>query len=101
MIGLWSGYDDNHPSEISNGKELRHMWRDIAEDYLADKEVSWYTIPNNVVGVLVDPISGKTATSKTKKPTMFYYVKGTEPTFDNNLDALIPTIKEDDTSKKS
>lgn len=101
VIGLWSGYDDNHPSEISNGKELRHMWRDIAEDYLADKEVSWYTIPNNVVGVLVDPISGKTATSKTKKPTMFYYVKGTEPTFDNNLDALIPTIKEDDTSKKS
>ncbi len=100
VVGLWSGYDDNTVSEIYNGKDLRHMWRDIVEEYLADKDDNWYEIPDNVVGVLVDPISGKVATKKTKKPTMFYYLKGTEPTFDNNLDALIPTIKEENTTQK-
>lgn len=101
VIGMWSGYDDNSASELKNGKELRYMWRDIAEEYLKDKEVSWYETPQNVVGTLVDPITGTAATKKTKHPTLFYYIKGTEPTFDNNLDDLIPTLKEKDTTKKS
>lgn len=100
VVGLWSGYDDNSTSELSNGKQLRYMWRDIVENYLKDKEVSWYKKPSNVVGVMVDPISGNIATKKTKKPTIFYYVKGTEPTFDSNLDNLIPTIKTEETKKK-
>ena len=30
----------------------------------------------------------------TKNPTMFYYIKGTEPTYHNDsLEDLIPTIK--------
>ena len=28
------------------------------EAYLKDTEETWYDMPNNVVGVLVDPISG-------------------------------------------
>lgn len=94
VIGIWSGYDDGSDSDVSNGKELRYMWRDIAENYLKNKENTWYELPNNVVGTLVDPISGKIANDKTKNPTMFYYLKGTQPTYDNNqLEDLIPTIK--------
>ena len=33
---------------------------------LKDKEESWYEMPSNVVGVLVDPISGELATEKSK-----------------------------------
>ena len=48
----------------------------------------------NVVGVLVDPISGEIANNDTKNPTMFYYIKGTEPTYTNDsLESLIPTMK--------
>jgi membrane peptidoglycan carboxypeptidase len=103
VVGMWSGYDDNSDSELYNGKELRYMWRDIVEQYLKDKpqEETWYNIPENVVGVLVDPITGIPANKKTKKPTMFYYIKGTEPTFKDTLDDLIPTIKEKDTKKKN
>lgn len=94
VIGIWSGYDDNSYTETSDGKDIKYMWADIAENYLKDKETSWYTLPNNVVGVLVDPISGEVATSNTSKPTMFYYIKGTEPTYNNeSLEDLIPTIK--------
>ena len=94
VIGIWAGYDDGSDSAVSNGKGLRHMWRDIAENYLKDKDISWYELPSNVVGTLVDPISGNIADEKTKNATMFYYIKGTEPSYDYaNLEELIPTIK--------
>lgn len=95
VVGIWSGYDDGSESDVSNGRELRYMWRDIAEEYLKDKEVEWYSIPENVVGTLVDPISGEIAKSDNTKATMFYYIKGTEPSYKKtDLDDLIPTIKE-------
>ena len=94
VVGIWSGYDDNRTTETSDGKSIKYMWADIIENYLKDKETGWYELPNNVVGVLVDPISGNVATSDTKNPTMFYYLKGTEPTYtDESLEALVPTIK--------
>ena len=44
----------------------------------------WYEIPNNVVGVAINPISGKVATDG-KKSKVLYYIKGTEPSLDKNL----------------
>lgn len=97
VVGIWSGNDDSSPSEVANGKDLRYMWRDIVENYLKDKEVNWYPIPENVVGTLVNPISGTIAKENEKKATMFYYIKGTEPTYkQDNLEDLIPTIKAND-----
>ena len=94
VVGVWSGYDDNRLSDTSDGKYPKYMWVDIVENYMKDKNSKWYDLPNNVVGVLVDPISGEVADQNTKNPTMFYYIKGTEPTYnDNSLDSLIPTIK--------
>ena len=94
VVGIWSGYDDNRDTEVGDGKQIKYMWVDIVENYMKDKESKWYDLPNNVVGVLVDPISGEIADQNTPKPTMFYYIKGTEPTYrDSNLDDLIPTIK--------
>ena len=61
---------------------------------MKDKDTSWYELPSNVVGVLVNPISGEIADNNTKNATMFYYIKGTEPTYKNDsLENLIPTIK--------
>ena len=94
VVGIWSGYDDNRYTETGDGKAIKYMWVDIVENYLKDKESKWYDLPNNVVGVLVDPISGEVADENTSKPTMFYYIKGTEPTYkDASLEDLIPTIK--------
>jgi len=97
VVGIWSGYDDNRNTETSDGKQIKYMWADIVENYTKDKESTWYDLPSNVVGVLVDPISGKVADESTKNPTMFYYIKGTEPTYQNDsLEDLIPTIKLED-----
>ena len=94
VVGIWSGYDDNRNTETGDGKQIKYMWADIVENYTKDKENNWYELPSNVVGVLVDPISGEVADENTKNPTMFYYIKGTEPTYKNDsLEDLIPTIK--------
>ena len=91
LVGIWSGYDDNRDSEVNEGKSIKYIWADIVENYLKDKEVSWYSMPSNVVGVLVDPITGELANQDTKNSTIFYYIKGTEPTID--------IIKKDDLIK--
>ena len=94
VVGIWSGYDNNKDTDTGEGKYIKNMFSEIAEEYLKDKKVKWYDIPDNVVGVLVDPISGNVANNDTKNPTMFYYIKGTEPTYNNeSLESLIPTIK--------
>lgn len=97
VVGIWSGYDDNEPTLGNTGKYIRDVWADVVENYNKDKDTRWYKLPNNVVGVLVDPISGDVATSETRNATMFYYLKGTEPTYrDESLESLIPTVKTDD-----
>ena len=94
VVGIWGGYDDNRATETGDGKQIKYMWADIVENYNKDKKNTWYDLPSNVVGVLVDPISGEIATDSTKNPTMFYYIKGTEPTYINDsLESLIPTMK--------
>lgn len=94
VVGIWSGYDDNRISETGEGKQIKYMWADIVENYTKDKENTWYDLPSNIVGILVNPISGEVADENTKNATMFYYIKGTEPTYQNDsLEELIPTIK--------
>lgn len=101
VVGLWSGYDDNKNTEVSDGKQIKNIWVDVMENYLSDKDTSWYDIPENVIGVLMDPITGTVANNNTKNKTMFYYIKGTEPTYDDNLkESLIPTVKQVDEKKE-
>lgn len=95
VVSIWSGYDDNRKLLNVDSYNNKYMWSDIIEKYLKDKEEAWYDIPNNVVGVLVEPVSGKIATDKSKNKTIMYYIKGTEPSSNYNLDDVIPTIKQE------
>lgn len=95
VMGIWTGYDNNSNTYSQVGSMIKNVWIDTMEYYFKDKEEKWYDMPSNVVGSLVDPISGKLNTDN-KKTVMLYYIKGTEPTVENNaLDSLIPTIKEE------
>ena len=62
-------------------KYSKKIWANALESYLKDKEVTWYNIPENVVGVIVDPITGNLATNESTHKKILYYVKGTEPSF--------------------
>ncbi len=94
LIGVWTGYDDNSESPSDDSSISKDIWFNTMEGCMSGKDDSWYTIPNNVVGVLVDPIDGELAGDNTEHKRMFYYIKGTEPTLtDSNFDVLIPTMK--------
>lgn len=79
LLGIWMGYDDNRESEVSDGTIMKNIWVDTMEEYLKNYDTSWYKAPSNVIGVLVNPITGKLATKEDTKKTIFYYLKGTQP----------------------
>lgn len=80
VTAVWCGYDDNHDLEATDYKYSRNIWADSMESFLEGKEEHWYEIPNNVVGMIVNPITGKPATASDTKRKLMYYIKGTEPT---------------------
>ena len=87
---VWIGYDDNTGLDISAYDYSRNIWVDATEGYLKDKEDTWYKQPNNVVGVLVNPLTGKPATNEDKVKRVMFYIKGTEPSnYDPVFDELM------------
>lgn len=79
LTAVWVGYDDNSDMDLSDYKYSKVIWANAIENYLNGHEDSWYEIPNNVVGALVNPITGKIATQSDKNKKILYYIKGTEP----------------------
>lgn len=80
VTAVWIGYDDNRNLDTSQYKYSRNIWANVMETYMSKKDPVWYDIPNNVSGVLVNPITGKPATENDKNTKIMYYIKGTEPT---------------------
>ncbi len=78
VLGIWNGYDDNREIKDEDKKYHKNIWVDTMETYLKGKDNSWYDIPDNVVGALVNPITGQIA-QEGEKSKIFYFVKGTEP----------------------
>ena len=78
-LGTWVGYDDNKNLEKADSRIARNIWADTIENYLRNKEDSWFKKPKNIDAVLVNPINGKIATNESKKKKFIYYLKGTEP----------------------
>ena len=79
LLVTWAGYDDNSNIENNIVSSNKKSWASAMEGYLKNKKTSWYEIPDGVVGVLVDPISGDLADNKSKNKKILYYLKGTEP----------------------
>ncbi len=89
VLSIWTGYDDNSKIGSDEGNYHKDIWVDTMENYLKDKDNSWYDIPSNVVGVLVNPINGKLASKDDKKEKIFYFLKGTEPSInDSDLETV-------------
>lgn len=89
---IWVGYDDNKSLNVSDFKYSKNIWVDTIEGYLKNHEDSWYKQPSNVVGVLVNPITGRPAKESDEHKKIMYYVRGTEPT---DADPVFDEIMED------
>ena len=83
VTAVWCGYDDSRDLKSSEYKYAQNIWLNTMENYMKDKDDAWYSQPENVVGVLVNPITGKPAVDSDEKKIIEYYVKGTEPSADD------------------
>ena len=88
----WVGKDDNSSLDANDSYISKNIWADTVEDILKNTEERWYETPENVVGVILDAVSGK-PTNDVTKATLFYFVKGTENIINSEY-----VSKEDDVS---
>ena len=81
--------DYNYPTAVNLASRMTHKYSlksgttNTDNWYIEDKDEAWYSQPENVVGVLVNPITGKPAADSDEKKIIEYYVKGTEPSADD------------------
>lgn len=81
VLSIWNGYDNNIKLESKDNGYHKNIWIDTMEAFSKDKDNNWYDIPDNVVGALVNPITGEIAKEGDKNTKIFYFLKGTEPSF--------------------
>ena len=77
LMFVWAGSDYNGAVPKAYSSKIKNIWCDNVEEYLKDKESSWYTPSDNIIAVPLDPISGKVAESS--KNILYYFKRGTEP----------------------
>ena len=78
LMLIWIGYDDNREFTNNYGYMTKNIWADTMEDIQKDYVDNWYKTPENVVGIILDPITGE-VTNNSKKAVIYYYLKGSEP----------------------
>ena len=86
VLGVWTGYDDNRNFDNNVSGFHKDIWIETMEGYLKDKKNTWYEAPNNIIGVIVDPITGALVNDESKKGKIFYFLKGTEPYTEKTYD---------------
>ena len=82
LVMVWNGYDDNRDTSSNQSKITKRIWARTIESILENSDSSWYDIPSGVTASLVNPVSGQL--SESGKKTLFFYIKGTEPSINSN-----------------
>lgn len=82
VTAVWSGYDAGKPLDmIAEKTYAKNIWAQFMEEALKGKPVQSFKPPKEgVVGVYVDPASGKLSSKECPVRRFTYFVAGTEPT---------------------
>lgn len=80
VAGVWTGYDQGKNIEIPAEKSYaKKIWASYMEEGLKGQPSKPFKVTKNVVGVNVNPESGKLATDACPTSRLTYFIKGTEP----------------------
>lgn len=74
VLGVWCGYDDNKYVDNGKTKFIKYIWADIMENYLLEKNVSWYDKPDDVIGISLSPTYGTIANNNEYQKTMYFTI---------------------------
>lgn len=80
VTGVWVGYDDNRritrPTEKQYAKKI---WAEFMEKAHHTIPMSTFLPPKGVIGLPIDPVTGKRATPECPTNRVMYFEIGTEP----------------------
>ncbi len=81
VAGVWTGYDKGKSINLVQERGYaKKIWANFMEESLEDESVKAFRPPDGVVGVYINPASGKLATKDCPVRRFTYFVEGTEPT---------------------
>ena len=63
LMMVWAGNDMNKNVNSVYSKKIKNIWCDTIEEYLKNKEDSWYEPSDNIIGIPLDAVSGETPKS--------------------------------------
>ncbi|GEL77313.1 transglycosylase domain-containing protein [Tenuibacillus multivorans] len=78
---VWTGFDDNREiKRVQDSRAAKQVWATYMERLHKEMPVQTFNAPTGVVGLQVDPITGKLEGPACEDRTrLTYYIKGTEP----------------------
>ncbi len=91
LMLVWLGYDNNREFTKSYSSVAKNIWADTMEEIQTGYEDNWYDTPNDVVGIILDAVTGE-VTKDSSRAVMYYYLKGSEP----NISKAEVVSKEDE-----
>lgn len=82
VAGVWTGYDQSKLIERTAEKQYaKNIWTDFMENNLEKSTFKKFKpTSDNIIGIKINPESGKIATKDCPVSVLTYFVKGTEPT---------------------
>nr|WP_239984523.1 PBP1A family penicillin-binding protein [Lentibacillus sediminis] len=79
VTGVWIGYDDNRDLPVGVSSFAKNIWAGFMEKAHAGLPQEKFDVPDGVVGVPVDPDTGKRATPFCGSSRVMYFEEGNEP----------------------
>lgn len=81
VAGIWVGYDDNRTIEVVEEMAYaKDIWANFMTSIHQNKLIKSLPIPSGIVGIPVDPATGKRATPYCSASKVMFFEKGSEPT---------------------
>lgn len=78
LMLVWLGYDDNREFTKNYSYMAKNIWADTMEEIQTGLNDNWYKTPENVVGIVLDAVTGN-VTNNSDNAIVYYYLKGSEP----------------------
>jgi penicillin-binding protein 1B len=78
VIGVWVGFDDEHPIGLTGAQAALPIWIEIARRVIPSQTPA-FVMPTGVITRTIDPNTGQLATSQCPEQVSEVFVEGTEP----------------------
>jgi penicillin-binding protein 1B len=78
VIGVWVGFDDEHPIGLTGAQAALPIWIEIARRVIPS-QTPVFVMPTGVITRTIDPTTGQLATSQCPEQVSEVFIEGTEP----------------------